>query len=147
MDPVPSPTGRGAGNLVDPLVIQIDQTGGHGDYVRRPDDPLVTVTSKRHLGIAVPTAELTGETLGGVDPRRLRLIRGHLYLLDIKFRMLKNRELARAMSFDDDGRYDFVGTQAEVTMQIGNAVPVRTATALVLAILEEAASEMVEVAS
>lgn len=55
---------------------------------------------------------------------------------DILFRMLHWRELARAMSFSDaDSDYEFAGTKTEITKQIGNAVPVRTARALVGAAL------------
>lgn len=145
--PVPAVTSRGGGNLVEPVIVQTDQTGGNGDYVRDPDQPLPTMTTKSVLGIAVGTVEATSDVLWGVDSRRLRVIRGQVYLLDIKFRMLKNRELARAMSFDDDGRYDFVGTQAEITMQIGNAVPCRTAEALVKAILLESGAALAGAAS
>lgn len=50
--------------------------------------------------------------------------------------MLRNRELARAMGFDDEeSRYEFCGTQTEVTRQIGNAVSVALASALVEALL------------
>jgi site-specific DNA-cytosine methylase len=56
--------------------------------------------------------------------------------VDIRFRMLTNRELSRAMSFDDeDYEYVFTGSQEEVTRMIGNAVPVRTARALCGAML------------
>ena len=72
-----------------------------------------------------------------VDPRRIVFVDGHPYLLDIRFRMLQNPELARAMGFDDDETdYDFVGNVTEVTKQIGNAVPVHLAAALVKAALE-----------
>lgn len=55
---------------------------------------------------------------------------------DILYRMLHWRELARAMSFsDDESDYEFAGTKTEITRQIGNAVPVRMATALVSASL------------
>jgi site-specific DNA-cytosine methylase len=41
------------------------------------------------------------------------------------------------MGFDDnESEYEFVGNVAEVTKQIGNAVPVNTACALVKAILK-----------
>ena len=54
------------------------------------------------------------------------------------FRMLQNSELARAMGFDDEETtYEFVGNVGEVTRQIGNAVPVNLAEALVRAMLEE----------
>ena len=50
--------------------------------------------------------------------------------------MLQNSELARAMGFDDEETsYEFAGNIGEVTKQIGNAVPVHLAAALVGAIL------------
>ena len=61
---------------------------------------------------------------------------GQTYVLDIRFRMLKNSEPARAMGFvDAKSSYEFLGTVSEVTRQIGNAVPVRLAAALVEAVL------------
>lgn len=55
---------------------------------------------------------------------------------DILYRMLEPRELAAAMGFSDaESRYKFVGTKTEITAQIGNAVPVNTATALVGALM------------
>jgi site-specific DNA-cytosine methylase len=72
---------------------------------------------------------------GQIDPRRLVMINGEPYLLDLRFRMLSNLELARAMGFsDEESTYEFVGNISEVTRQIGNAVPVNMAKALVLAI-------------
>src|SRR5689334_12676469 len=41
------------------------------------------------------------------------------FVLVILFRMLRTRELARAMSFPDE--YEFVGKQEDVVKQIGNA--------------------------
>ena len=42
------------------------------------------------------------------------------------------------MSFDNEGEdYPFKGTKTEITKQIGNAVEVRTATALVRAIFHD----------
>ena len=50
--------------------------------------------------------------------------------------MLQNPELARAMGFEDEETsYEFVGNVTEVTKQIGNAVPVHLAAALVKAAL------------
>jgi DNA (cytosine-5)-methyltransferase 1 len=103
-DPLPAITGRGAGRLAQPLLVETDL---------------------REVEI--------GEE---VDPLRLVEINGQIYVLDIRFRMLKNTELARATSFDDDeSQYEFVGTQTQITRQIGNAVPCRLAEALVAAIL------------
>jgi DNA (cytosine-5)-methyltransferase 1 len=59
---------------------------------------------------------------------------------DILFRMLEPHELAAAMGFTtEDARYEFAGTKTEKIKQIGNAVPVGTATALVKAIMADAA--------
>jgi DNA (cytosine-5)-methyltransferase 1 len=64
---------------------------------------------------------------------RMVWVDGVLIRIDVAFRMLRNRELARSHSFDDDeSEYEFVGTQAEQTKQVGNSVPVATAQALVL---------------
>ena len=71
-----------------------------------------------------------------VDLRRLVAIDGALHLLDIRFRMLNNDELARASGFGDGEKpYEFVGNKTQITRQIGNAVPVNLAAALVEAAL------------
>ena len=70
-----------------------------------------------------------------IDPAGGRIIwvDGVLVQIDVAFRMLRNRELARSHSFDDEETtYEFVGTEAEQTRQVGNSVPVSTARALVL---------------
>lgn len=135
-DPLPTVTGDGAGRLVQPVLVQTDQTGGSGLYARTVEDPLPTVVTKQSMAIVEPV--LRAVESGDVDPRRVVLIDGRPYLLDIRFRMLKNRELARAMGFDDDeSKYEFSGTQSQITKQIGNAVPCNLAAALVGAILAE----------
>ena len=99
------------------------------------DDPLPTVTSRGAGNLVVPELDDPGD-VPALDPNRLVEIDGQTYLLDIRFRMLQNPELARAMGFsDDESAYEFVGNVAEVTKQIGNAVPVNLAAALVRAIL------------
>ena len=56
--------------------------------------------------------------------------------------MLQNSELARAMGFEDEETsYEFVGNIGEVTKQIGNAVPVHLAAALVKAALDPSNEE------
>lgn len=132
--PVPAVTSRGAAELVTPLIVKCNHGEG-GGWGREIGEPLPTVTaSRRGLAVVTPVASAT-DTDGDIDPRRLVLINGELHLIDIRFRTLNNRELARAMSFDDDGEYHFTGNIGEVTRQIGNAVPVRTAEALVMAML------------
>jgi DNA (cytosine-5)-methyltransferase 1 len=59
---------------------------------------------------------------------------GQTYLLDIRFRMLTPKELARAMSFPDD--YKFAGNREKVVKQIGNAVAVNVAKALCKSLLD-----------
>lgn len=102
-EPVPTVTGRGAGNLITPTIAET---------------------------IAQEAVE------AGIDPQRIVFVDGVPHLLDIRFRMLENLELARAMGFDDEeSTYEFVGNITEVTKQIGNAVPVHLAAALVSAAL------------
>ena len=132
--PLPTVTGQGAGSLVRPVLIQTDQTKGNGVCARPIDAPLPTVVTKQTMALVEPL--LSAVKTGEVDPRRVVLIDGHPYVLDIRFRMLKNRELARAMGFDDaESQYEFTGTATEITRQIGNAVPCNLAAALVAAIL------------
>jgi DNA (cytosine-5)-methyltransferase 1 len=127
--------------IVVPFIMQTDQTGGNGAYVRSIDDPLPTVVTKQNAGLVeagLVEVVLTGvDGEQAVDPRRLVLVNGELHVLDIRFRMLSNLELARAMGFtDQETTYEFVGNKSDVTRQIGNAVPVHLAKALVKAILE-----------
>ena len=103
------------------------------------DAPLSTVTSHGAGSLVIPmlTQELADEMIrNNLDPRRLVLVDGQPWMLDIRFRMLQNDELARAMGFEDEEiRYEFTGTATQITKQIGNAVPVNTAAALVRATL------------
>ena len=77
------------------------------------DEPTPTVTTKERFAV-LETA-----------------IRG--YVLDVRFRMLAPRELARAQGFPDD--YQFSGNRAAVVKQIGNAVPPPMAAALFGAVM------------
>lgn len=97
--------------------------------------PLPTVTAKGACNLVIP-ASRRQPLPEGIDPRRLVYINGDPHILDIRFRMLQNNELARAMGFSDDEiEYEFTGNTTEITKQIGNAVPVNLASALVKAIL------------
>lgn len=95
------------------------------------EHPLPTVTGEGAGRLTTATLEEITAAIGGIDPRRLVWIDGVLCLLDIRFRMLFNHELAAAMGFPDG--YRFSGTKTDVTKQIGNAVCVGVARALVLA--------------
>jgi DNA (cytosine-5)-methyltransferase 1 len=114
-----------AGNIVIPMGLY-----GHADYppgakaathdgdeATAVKQMLDTVTTKPRFGLVRPVIELDGER----------------YQLDIRFRMLSPRELARAQGFRDS--YEFTGNKSEVVRQIGNAVPRNLAKALVRGVL------------
>ncbi len=82
-------------------------------------EPVPTVTSKDRFGLACP--EVISEE-------------GTALVVDIKFRMLTPRELARAQGFADD--YVIHGTREDQVKQIGNSVPFWTASALSKAALQ-----------
>ena len=122
------------------IVPNFGEGDGQEPRVHDVDEPVPAVTSRGAGSLASPM--LAGPILkqvrdANVDPRRVIFVDGHPYLLDIRFRMLQNPELARAMGFEDEETsYEFVGNVTEVTKQIGNAVPVNLAAALVKAALE-----------
>jgi DNA (cytosine-5)-methyltransferase 1 len=117
-EPMPTVTCSESLALSTPfLVPNFGERHGQEPRTHGLEEPLPTVTAQGHIQIAEPAATE--------------------YRIDILYRMLHWRELARAMSFDDEGEvYDFAGTATEITKQIGNAVPGRTAKALVRALLE-----------
>ena len=137
--PLPTLTTRNDMNVVtpvaDPYIIpNFGERDGQEPRTHDIDEPVPTVTSRGAGSLVTPILEQLEEA--NIDPRRLIVIDGHPYLLDIRFRMLQNQELARAMGFqDEETTYEFHGTVAEITKQIGNAVPVNLAAALVKAIL------------
>ena len=56
--------------------------------------------------------------------------------------MLEPKELARAMGFTDaETAYEFAGNKTEITKQIGNAVPVNLAAALVGALMQSCSQQ------
>ncbi len=98
--------------------------------------PMNTLTTHHTRPTLISTDVKSADTNRDIDPRRLVWIDGVLYKLDILFRMLTNPELAASHSFNDSERkYEFKGTVAEVTKQIGNSVPCGIAAALVGEIL------------
>lgn len=131
------------------MVVPITHAGG-GNRARSTDAPLPTLTTAHRGELAFITAAF-GERDGQLprvhdleQPVPTILAQGRINLVqparshDILFRMLEPRELARATSFSDsDFEYEFAGTKTEITKQIGNAVPVRTAAALVKASLHD----------
>ncbi|MDQ1090637.1 DNA (cytosine-5)-methyltransferase 1 [Xanthomonas sacchari] len=124
-DPLPTITGanRGELGLASPfLVPNFSEREGQAPRVHDIDEPVPTITASGHVQLATPSADVGDE------------IR-----IDINYRMLHWRELARATSFDDEGEvYDFAGNATEITKQIGNAVPNRTAKALGRSLMKDA---------
>ncbi len=124
--PAPTITTKDRLALIEPFIVpQFGERDGQRPRTHSVDRPLPAATGHGAGALVEPV----------IDP--LVEIAGRPYAIDIRFRMLQNHELAAAMSFDaDDVGYEFVGTKGEITKQIGNAVPVRTATALVAALME-----------
>jgi DNA (cytosine-5)-methyltransferase 1 len=109
--PMPTVTTVDAWAVVEPHLVK---------FYRDPktqnqpvSDPLHTVTTKDRHGLVQPCAGVIG--------------------LDIRFRMLRPHELASAMGFE---KYIFTGSRQQQVKQIGNAVSVEMARALIRAILE-----------
>ena len=98
------------GHLVSPFLIEYYGNSDTADV----DEPLPTVTTKDRHALCVPDLYPWG--------------------LDLRYRMLQPRELAAAQGFPDG--YEFAGeTKKARTAQIGNAVPVNLAKALVNEVL------------
>lgn len=108
--PTLTTTSRGVG-LCEPFLVPF-YANGQADATT---DPLRTVTTKDRHALC--------------EPDRARL--------DIRFRMLQPHELAAAMGFPKG--YKITGNRGEQVKQVGNAVEVHQATALILAMLEDAA--------
>lgn len=145
--PIPTATSRGAGFLVAPHVVKVN----HGKKGRQPhsiNKPMPALTTKNGVALVAPMLVKyfgTGQAKLITDPVPtlttkaraglcLPIAEGE-YAIDILFRMLTPQELAAAMSFPKD--YEFTGRKEDIVKQIGNAVAVKTARALCLAILKE----------
>jgi DNA (cytosine-5)-methyltransferase 1 len=116
------------------MVVPVTHGGDASNRARDLDQPIPTVTTAPRGELAFITPAI-GEHEGRAP--RLHDLGEPGPGVDILFRMLEPHELARAMGFEDaETRYEFAGNKTEVTRQIGNAVPVNTAAALVGAIVE-----------
>jgi DNA (cytosine-5)-methyltransferase 1 len=91
--------------LVQPFLVQYNGTGG----AESADDPLNAITAKARWGLVV-------------------VIQDKQYILDIRYRMLRPKELKRAHSFSED--YEFLGSQEDQIRMIGNSWPVKMAEAI-----------------
>lgn len=109
-EPVPTIATAGAIQVATPVILDMSRPGGpDSGHVKSADSPMCTITTCDAMQMALPMLE---------DGR----------LIDIRIRMLKPSELAAAHSFPKD--YVLTGNRGEQVKQIGNSVPVRTASAL-----------------
>jgi DNA (cytosine-5)-methyltransferase 1 len=105
-EPYPTVTATGS----DPYLARPFLVEYYGNSDAQPvEEPLPTVTTKDRHALCVPDLFPWG--------------------LDLRYRMLQPRELAAAQGFPSD--YECAGNKTETTEQIGNAVPVNLAKALV----------------
>lgn len=139
-EPLKTVIGENHKGVVEPVVVT---SGGPERAARSADEPIGTVMTKEHHAVAEAHL-LTYYSNGGVksldEPMPtvttrdraaiIEMLRCGEAVLDIRFRMLVPRELARAQGFPDD--YVFTGKRADVIKQIGNAVPVGLAKNLCL---------------
>lgn len=109
--PLPAVTATGEPYLVTPFLLPHEQfKAKNGIMVDSVDDPLRTI----------------GAHNGG-DVRLVSVLHDRR-IVDIRARLLTDRELARGQSFPDE--YEFVGNKAQRVQQIGNAWPQETGFAL-----------------
>jgi DNA (cytosine-5)-methyltransferase 1 len=149
-DPAPTVTSHGAGGLVqlEPSMVTVTHSGG--ERHRSVDRPMPTVTRSMGEGVTEPylveyygmgesasvdspLSTVTCKDRNGLVIPRLIAEGYQVYRLEIRFRMLQPRELARAQGFPDD--YQFTGNREAVVKQIGNAVPPPVAMALCQAVI------------
>jgi DNA (cytosine-5)-methyltransferase 1 len=130
---------------------------GQRPRTRVLDRPLLTIpTSKRPAGLASPELvpfldDCQGPPLATAIPlgtqtatEKYALVVPEHYPwgLDVTYRMLQPHELKQAQGFPED--YEIAGTKPERTEQIGNAVPVTLAKALVESLLTDALSTLMD---
>ena len=109
-EPCPTIATVGAVRVITPLILDMSRPGGHDSgHIRTADKPIQTLTTCDNVQGVFPVLE---------DGR----------VIDIRIRMLKPSELAAAHSFPKD--YVLTGNRGEQVKQIGNSVPVRTASAM-----------------
>lgn len=115
-EPCPTIATGGAVRMITPLILDMSRPGGNDSgHIRPANKPIQTLTTCDNVQGVFPMLE---------DGR----------IIDIRIRMLKPSELAKAHSFPDD--YRLTGNRGEQVKQIGNSVPVMTACAMCDADLE-----------
>jgi DNA (cytosine-5)-methyltransferase 1 len=133
--------------LASPVVVQVNHGGGDSGRTQSVEEPLKAATTHNGHALVEPSiAKFYGEPEKNVasvsEPCPTVTCKDRFGLvepvvtqigIDIRFRMFKTHELARAMGFE---KYQFTGNTEEVTRQIGNAVEVNIAKALVKPLLD-----------
>jgi len=142
--PMPVITTADSFGLADPYIVTTNH--GESDRAYPVTEPFRAVTSVDAWGLAEPV-------IAGSETQIIRINWDALEVkfyehaerglgpleiapgiwLDVLFRMMVARELARAQGFGDD--YEFIGSRENQVKQIGNAVPIHTAEALCSAII------------
>ncbi len=139
--PIPAIPGGGAHALIAPYY-----GSGSGTTCRSTRAPISTLTGKARFGLVLPVTHTDSSgrarSTRQPTPTITGAHRGELALAqpgvdwDILYRMLQPHELAAAQGFDFDRDYRFIGVKQDVIKQIGNAVPVRVAAALIGALVQ-----------
>lgn len=131
--PMGTVTNKNGRAVVVPFLTQHYGSGGQWSAI---DAPVPTIVTKdRH---SLVTATIEPCCLNWPEPqseamRSLQATMRELGVADIGFRMLSNPELSAAQGFPAD--YQFTGTKAEITKQIGNSVSPAVARAITLSLL------------
>lgn len=135
-DPIPTVTSHGAGALIEPFIIPVHH-GKQDERCYSLQRPMPAITTIDGWALIEPEIREESE-----EPRGI-LVKGRTrdgnaieFLLDIRFRMLTPKELARGMSMDD---FVFEGTRKETVKMIGNAVPTELAKHLCISLLKDKA--------
>jgi site-specific DNA-cytosine methylase len=132
---LPNCTASGAGYLANPLIIQnFGERNGQKPRYRDLDKPLYTVCPQKGAGVLMlpHTANPDNECKPWI------VVNGTAIGIDILFRMLRWRELARAMGFiTKKHSYTFAAdTEQDIVRMIGNAVSVEQSYALALEVIK-----------
>lgn len=104
-EPITTQTSAPKFTVCTPVIVDT----ANGGRVRSAEEPMTTLTTKNSMCVVTPAHD-------------------GAHLVDVYFRMMKPSELKQATGFGAD--YFLAGNQTEQVKQIGNAVPVETATAL-----------------
>lgn len=149
-EPLDTITGKRGMALVGPAMIAPHYSHGSGLTCHSVDEPLPTVTTKARFALVQAiVGEAPADLAAAVAAKRLIVDEhGHLGLLCLPLRMLANPELAAATSFTTEQySYEFAGTTEEVTRQIGNAIPVHMAQAIISNALRPKVDELLKEAA